>query len=342
MWKQHVNPAEDDLCYWNSCGVPARILRLWSAAWRHSPFCLTRMLCKKKRCSVCTLYLCVFVMGLSSKVEGSTVVTLKMVALCGRGGAGRDGDVVTLEDGGWLGGDGPLIEALTDLEHERRNYIPLIIHLMILISYKWHTLHFMKSKHIKHSNWLHSVASSRSAAFITNKRYHIKKKWLSHLKEFNSHVLDSPELLDRVLLTGVKQAQQGFSFDADNQSSSQYHEESHQDAHSQTPIVCLEHTQKKNGSFSDCGPQALHIIYAAAYNISADLSNIVKVLPSLQTKHSAAETNVLRLLRFILPELDSVICYCWNPQDRWHNTIHDSHNKSAISLHWSCSCWPTC
>lgn len=37
-----------------------------------------------------------------------------MVALCGRGGAGRDGDVV-LADGGWLGGEGLLIAALTDL-----------------------------------------------------------------------------------------------------------------------------------------------------------------------------------------------------------------------------------
>lgn len=38
-----------------------------------------------------------------------------MVALCGRGGAGRDGDVV-VADGGWLGGEGLLIEVLTDLE----------------------------------------------------------------------------------------------------------------------------------------------------------------------------------------------------------------------------------
>lgn len=37
-----------------------------------------------------------------------------MVALCGRGGAGRDGDVV-LTDGGWLGAEGLLIEVLTDL-----------------------------------------------------------------------------------------------------------------------------------------------------------------------------------------------------------------------------------
>lgn len=42
-------------------------------------------------------------------------MTLKMVALCGRGGAGRDGEVV-LTDGGWLGADGPLIAVLTDLE----------------------------------------------------------------------------------------------------------------------------------------------------------------------------------------------------------------------------------
>lgn len=44
-------------------------------------------------------------------------VTLKMLALCGRGGAGRDGDVV-LTDGGWLGVDGPLNAALTDLEYK--------------------------------------------------------------------------------------------------------------------------------------------------------------------------------------------------------------------------------
>lgn len=42
------------------------------------------------------------------------LVTLKMVALCGRGGAGRDGDAV-LTDGGWLGAEGLLIAALTDL-----------------------------------------------------------------------------------------------------------------------------------------------------------------------------------------------------------------------------------
>lgn len=37
-----------------------------------------------------------------------------MAALCGRGGAGRDGDVV-VSDRGWLRVDGPLIVALTDL-----------------------------------------------------------------------------------------------------------------------------------------------------------------------------------------------------------------------------------
>lgn len=38
-----------------------------------------------------------------------------MAAPCGRGGAGRDGDVA-LADGGWLGAGGPLMAALTDLE----------------------------------------------------------------------------------------------------------------------------------------------------------------------------------------------------------------------------------
>jgi len=37
-----------------------------------------------------------------------------MVALCGRGGAERDGDVV-LTKGGWFEADGPLIAALSDL-----------------------------------------------------------------------------------------------------------------------------------------------------------------------------------------------------------------------------------
>lgn len=38
-----------------------------------------------------------------------------MVAPCGRGGAGRDGDAA-LADGGGLGADGLLIAVLTDLE----------------------------------------------------------------------------------------------------------------------------------------------------------------------------------------------------------------------------------
>lgn len=37
-----------------------------------------------------------------------------MAALCGRDGAGRDGDVV-LTGGGWFGAEGLLIAALTDL-----------------------------------------------------------------------------------------------------------------------------------------------------------------------------------------------------------------------------------
>lgn len=41
-----------------------------------------------------------------------------MVELCGRGGAGRDGDVV-LTDGGWLGAEGLLTAALTDLEFKQ-------------------------------------------------------------------------------------------------------------------------------------------------------------------------------------------------------------------------------
>lgn len=47
------------------------------------------------------------------------VVTLKMVAPCGRGGAGRDGEVV-LADGGWLGAEGLLMEVLTDLEIRKK------------------------------------------------------------------------------------------------------------------------------------------------------------------------------------------------------------------------------
>lgn len=45
-------------------------------------------------------------------------MTLKMVELCGRGGAGRDGDAV-LTDGGWLGAEGLLTAALTDLEFKQ-------------------------------------------------------------------------------------------------------------------------------------------------------------------------------------------------------------------------------
>lgn len=47
----------------------------------------------------------------------SDLVTLKMAALCGRGGAGRDGDVA-FDGGGWFGAVGPLIAALTDLEYK--------------------------------------------------------------------------------------------------------------------------------------------------------------------------------------------------------------------------------
>lgn len=41
-----------------------------------------------------------------------------MAELCGSGGAGRDGDVV-LVDGGWLGAEGLLTAALTDLEFKQ-------------------------------------------------------------------------------------------------------------------------------------------------------------------------------------------------------------------------------
>lgn len=149
------------------------------SCWRRFPF--VWLACCAKKCrsavfahsiSVCLSWAC--------RAQPWDLVTLKMVALCGRGGAGRDGDVVVLEDGGWLGGDGPLIEALTDLEHKRRNYIQLIIHLMILISYKWRRFQIMKSKHITHSNWLHIETSSHSAASITNK--HILTKRHLHLK----------------------------------------------------------------------------------------------------------------------------------------------------------------
>lgn len=41
-------------------------------------------------------------------------MTLKMVALCGRGGAGRDGDMLAV-DGGLGAGGGLLIAAVSDL-----------------------------------------------------------------------------------------------------------------------------------------------------------------------------------------------------------------------------------
>lgn len=48
-------------------------------------------------------------------------VTLKMLPLRGRGGAGRDGDAV-LAGGGCLGTDGSLTAVLTDLECKGENY----------------------------------------------------------------------------------------------------------------------------------------------------------------------------------------------------------------------------
>lgn len=56
----------------------------------------------------------------------------------------------------------------------------------------------------------------------------------------------APELLDRVLLAGEEQAQEGFPLDADDQAGSQHGEESHQDARRQTPAVCSENTHGNN------------------------------------------------------------------------------------------------
>lgn len=53
-----------------------------------------------------------------------------MVALCGRGGAGRDGDV-ELRDRGWLGAAGLLTEVLTDLEFKERSYVCCLNYLSI-------------------------------------------------------------------------------------------------------------------------------------------------------------------------------------------------------------------
>lgn len=66
---------------------------------------------KKSLCKRCLSVVC----NGPVKLKKCDLVTLKMVALCGRGGAGRDGDVV-LNDRGWFGVDGPLIAAFTDLE----------------------------------------------------------------------------------------------------------------------------------------------------------------------------------------------------------------------------------
>lgn len=52
-----------------------------------------------------------------------------MVALCGRGGAGRDGDV-KLTDGGWLGAAGVLIDVLTDLEVKEKKLCILTLLLI--------------------------------------------------------------------------------------------------------------------------------------------------------------------------------------------------------------------
>lgn len=49
-------------------------------------------------------------------VSAAAAGTLKMVALWGTGGAGRDGDAV-VTGGGWLGGEALLTAALTDLEN---------------------------------------------------------------------------------------------------------------------------------------------------------------------------------------------------------------------------------
>lgn len=50
------------------------------------------------------------------------LMTLNELALWGRGGAGRDGDVVETDEG-WLGVDGLLIAALTDLEYKKVIYL---------------------------------------------------------------------------------------------------------------------------------------------------------------------------------------------------------------------------
>lgn len=66
---------------------------------------------------------------------------------------------------------------------------------------------------------------------------------------FNCHDLEkAPELLNWVLFAGEEQAQQSFSLDAHDQTSSQDSEQSHQDAHCQTPAVCSEtHTETIDG-----------------------------------------------------------------------------------------------
>lgn len=49
-------------------------------------------------------------------VSAAAAGTLKMVALWGTGGAGRDGDAAVTA-GGWFGGEALLTVALTDLEN---------------------------------------------------------------------------------------------------------------------------------------------------------------------------------------------------------------------------------
>lgn len=94
----------------------------------HTAWIIMLLILCTKVLSICIRCLiCVFVVGLACKAID--VVTLKMVELCGRGGAGRDGDVV-LADGGWLGAEGLLTAALTELEFKEE----IIISPMIFTS----------------------------------------------------------------------------------------------------------------------------------------------------------------------------------------------------------------
>lgn len=105
------------------------------------------------------------------------------------------------------------------------------------------------------------------------------------------------------------------------------------------PLSVQKHTQKKMGSWRDCSTEynICNSLYLCLPTLQICLI-LFNVVLSLQTNRSALETNVLRHLRFILPESKlrvGDILFCWNPQERWHNTIHDSYNKSATSCIWA-------